>query len=101
MLINTDESVFQPFRLQILWTFRTLEDEQPSDIPAIAAIVSVLGTKVATWEDEYGAPGRGGALWNGKKGFSPERYALWKKRLAEIDEQSPFQKLAEEMAAKM
>jgi hypothetical protein len=34
---------------------------------------------------EYdGEAGRGGYLWDGKKGFCPERWALWKRRFGEI-----------------
>lgn len=122
LLVATEQPVFQAFRLQILWTFRGLESptndpDSPAfsgpdiDIPAIAAVVDVLGAGVRSWVDEYessptkGAPGRGGPLWDGKQGFSPGRYDLWKHRLEEISHDegvsASIQKLAADTAAKM
>jgi hypothetical protein len=36
------------------------------------------------WPNNAGAPGRGGPLWEGVDGYAPERWAFWKKRLAEV-----------------
>jgi hypothetical protein len=35
-------------------------------------------------DEDDGESARDGYLWNGKKGFCPERWALWKARFDEI-----------------
>lgn len=88
------------FRLYAVWTMRSALEHpgtQRSEhdaldlwVPAAAAWIEVLGPQMYRWTDEYpsgprvGAPGRGGALWDGKHGFCKERWTLWRTRFREI-----------------
>jgi len=45
-------------------------------------------------------PAEGGALWDGKKGFCPERWALWKERFKWVAEQGEMMDEARDLAAK-
>ena len=102
-LVRTGLPVFN-FRLFGLWTMRqALEYSTPEAlanknghpdafVPAVAAWISVVGSEMYGWENEWqqgrttGAPGRGGPLWIGKHGFCRERWVLWRRRLVEVAE---------------
>ncbi|KZM18832.1 uncharacterized protein EKO05_0006621 [Ascochyta rabiei] len=90
--------------IHAIWSMRAaLENEAHDDdegtaaqkynvlVPAAAAWV--FGLRRALWHKEVdltpsdrkqGNPARGGELWKGTAGFSKERWALWKERLAVI-----------------
>ncbi|KAJ5131441.1 uncharacterized protein N7515_007480 [Penicillium bovifimosum] len=54
-------------------------------IPAAAAWISILGKEIYEWNEEFdGALGRGGPLWEGRHGFSKERWQLWRKRFGDM-----------------
>lgn len=55
-------------------------------VPAAAQWIFHAGRAIFACDEQVepspqgGDPMRGGALWNGKSGFSKERWSLWKKR---------------------
>ncbi|OJJ53486.1 hypothetical protein ASPSYDRAFT_82400 [Aspergillus sydowii CBS 593.65] len=78
LLVATDEPVFMADSWFALVTLR-IALETPW----------VLGAEIYEWDDEYesgrliGAPGRGEPLWKGKRGFSKNRWTLWRRRFGE------------------
>ncbi|KAF9698560.1 hypothetical protein EKO04_003818 [Ascochyta lentis] len=90
--------------IHAIWSMRTaLENEVMDDaegsavqkynvhVPAAAAWVFGMGRALFDKEVDltpsdrkFGNPAKGGELWKGKAGFSKERWALWKERLAVI-----------------
>ena len=90
---------FDRFDIFALWTMRAaLETPVPrtdfdapdAQIPAAAALVSILGREMYSWDREFpyggrqGDPGRGGPLWQGQHGPCKERWQLWRRRFGEL-----------------
>lgn len=75
--------------------------------PAAAVWVFALGKKLYRKEEDLtptspnqGNPAKGGKLWEGKPGFSKERWALWKKRFGEISQMEEVSEETRKVAAK-
>lgn len=101
LLMATGEEVFSYSWFALITLREALETKQReakeeylsklnSWIPAAAIWIEILGVEIFEWDEEfpsgspYGAPGRGGDLWNGKHGFCEERWRLWKARFAKL-----------------
>lgn len=99
LLVATDEPVFVAdawfalvtlrIALETPWVQMRADEPLEAWIPAAAAWIELLGVEIYEWDEEYkagvlvGAPGCGGPLWNGKHGFSKERWKLWRERFGE------------------
>lgn len=66
-------------------------------VPAAAKLIETMGSLMRSWEFEfppnmghpkYGQPGKGGPLWDGKKGFCKERWEFWRERFFELSDES-------------
>jgi hypothetical protein len=102
ILIMHNEKRFE-YRLFALWTFRSAL-ERPSWIgtevdreaslkcyvKGAAKLVEIAGSRIRRWDHEYeygplvGDPGSGGDLWEGKRRFCRERWAVWRRRFGEL-----------------
>ncbi|KAL3444700.1 hypothetical protein BJX65DRAFT_319863 [Aspergillus insuetus] len=96
LLMATEEPIFASYSWFALITLRQaletpinqMGEQNPLDawVPAAAVWIEVLGVEVYEWEEEFpsggnwGAPGRGGPLWEGKHGFCKGRWGLWRER---------------------
>ena len=80
-----------------LWSLRTALEDVPADIcgldgdvPAAAQWMLHAGQTIFECDDEMiphpqlGDWYKGGQLWDGKHGFCPERWAVWKRRFVQI-----------------
>lgn len=96
------EKGLQDLSLYAIWSMRqALENEQEDDaegtaiqkynvyVPAATSWIFGMGRALYTREEDLtpsdrkqGNPAKGGSLWKGVAGFSKERWALWKERLA-------------------
>lgn len=82
-------------------------EEISLNIPAAAVWILYAGEQIYTCRSEWGRkppngckPAEGGPLWNGKIGFCPKRWALWKDRFQWVTMQSDMTDEAREMAGK-
>lgn len=99
--MKTGLAVFE-YDIYVLWTFRSaletplsvmnpeVAEIPEATIPAATQWIFILGPEIRSWDNEYphgeleGDPGRGGALWNGQRGFCKGRWELWRSRFAEL-----------------
>ncbi|KZT26737.1 hypothetical protein NEOLEDRAFT_1131753 [Neolentinus lepideus HHB14362 ss-1] len=93
------------FLLYAIWGARPVLEEEgvsPAEldrlVPGAAMWFLYLGRPIYTSDEEYGNPGRGGALWKGKKGFCKERWYLWKDRLDIISQNTDVSGNTRDMA---
>ncbi|KAI9368852.1 hypothetical protein BJX61DRAFT_194386 [Aspergillus egyptiacus] len=121
LLVATDEPVFLAnswFALVTLrtaletpWAHMRMDEPLEAWIPAAAAWIEVLGAEMYEWDEEEesgylaGARGSGGPLWNGKRGFSKERWRFWRERFGEMagkeDESEGVRRIAGEAGVMM
>lgn len=98
------EKGLQDLSIYAIWSMRTALENEPQDdvegtaiqkydvyVPAAAAWIFGMGRALYAKEVDLtpsdrkqGNPAKGGELWKGTAGFSKERWALWKERLATV-----------------
>ncbi len=78
-------------------------EEISANVPAAAVWIFYAGEHIyksrREWSERW-TPAQGGPLWNGKKGFCPERWALWKDRFQWVTMQENTTDEAREFAGK-
>jgi len=83
------------FGLYGLWSMRAALEgggddslgPEPLRIEIAAIWIAIAGELMFKSREKYGGAGKGGPLWSGAEGYSPERWTFWKEIFEKLDQQ--------------
>ncbi len=90
-----------------IWSLRDALEQRPRRnnpqaldglVPAAAEWIFKAGRVIRTAQQQYGTLARGGDLFRGKEGFSPERWSFWKDRFRWVQGQTGLQERTRRIA---